>query len=1112
MREKIKIFAQIAIWMTLSACGLFFMLYFWAVILRPELRKNPVVYSEKQIAEIEKLRDVSFDPDNVPIVYREVDYSEGRSAEWHPEGEPPILAELVKEGKLPPVEERVGEEPLVLEGVEGSGVYGGTWYRLENVEKGPGGQMDWRLSGTSLVRWSPLGYPIVPHVAKGWEVSTDFKEWTFFLRKGMKWSDGHPFTTDDIVYFWQDHCDVVYPGTKPEWQMIDGRRAVIEQIDSHTIKFVFHASNAFFLERLASAWQGYYAPRHYLKQYHPEAGNDALIEASMKSRNIPTRRQLYLSLTSNNYNGYYNVDHPRIWPWIYRTYRASAPQEFVRNPYYWAVDTEGNQLPYIDRIHFDVVNQQLVPLAASSGDVTMQARHLRFDQYTLLMSQRETRGYEIYHWFPSDRSVWTLWPNLNRVSETNNPASEMKGELLNEKTFRQALSLAIDRRQIIDAEYHGVGEPSQAAPGYESVFHHKDLMKSFVEYDPERANRLLDELGIAQRDSEGYRKFRDGTRMVWFMDYTELTGQGPAQFIVEDWARVGIRAIYRERASRLYHNEKQALKHDFTVMGSSTEFLPLMQARSFVPVNREAHFAIGFATWYLNGGLDGDDQATSNPGSIEPPLGHPLRRAMEAYEAALRAPTKEQQRDIFKEVLDIATDNVWSISISTSPPQLAVVKNGVRNVPRNAVSGYYYATPANAGLETYYIENENLKKDAGRRDQLKKAMLEPESMSSNGFAKNRDISAGGDRKLGKLIRSLVFGIICLILVLAGIFHPYIGRRLLFMIPTLMIISGIAFTIIQLPPGDFIDSRILALQMSGEEANLQEIEELREVFYLNEPMIERYARWLGLYWFASYESGDTGLLQGNLGRSMELNRPVNDIVGERIILTLFISLGTILLTWVIALPIGTYSAVKQYTTGDYFFTFLGFFGMCVPNFLLAIILMYLGSQYLGINPTGLYSPEYAAQPDWTWAKATDLLKHIWVPIVVLGIGGTATMMRVMRGNLLDELKKPYVTTARAKGVRPFKLLIKYPLRLALNPFVSSIGSLFPQLVSGGAIVALVMSLPTVGPLMLQALLAEDMYLAGSMLMVLSLLGVMGTLVSDLLLLWLDPRIRMDGDKR
>jgi len=305
---------------------------------------------------------------------------------------------------------------------------------------------------------------------------------------------------------------------------------------------------------------------------------------------------------------------------------------------------------------------------------------------------------------------------------------------------------------------------------------------------------------------------------------------------------------------------------------------------------------------------------------------------------------------------------------------------------------------------------------------------------------------------------------------------------------------------------------MMLEEQGDTSSLQQIKDLREMFWLDRPLAVRYVKWMGLAWFFTWDSRDKGLLQGDLGRSMVGGQPVNERVGDRIQLTLFISMCTILFTWCAAIPIGILSAVRQYSLWDYVFTFIGFIGMCIPPFLLALIISYLCKVLFGFTVTGLFSSEYGSQPQWDWPKFIDLLKHIWMPIVVLGIGGTAGMIRIMRGNLLDELKKPYVLTARAKGVRPLKMLLKYPVRLALNPFISGIGNLFPKLISGGAIVAMVLSLPTVGPLMLEALRMEDMYLAGSMLMVLSLLGVLGTLISDLLLLWLDPRIRFEGTRR
>jgi ABC-type dipeptide/oligopeptide/nickel transport system permease component len=437
-----------------------------------------------------------------------------------------------------------------------------------------------------------------------------------------------------------------------------------------------------------------------------------------------------------------------------------------------------------------------------------------------------------------------------------------------------------------------------------------------------------------------------------------------------------------------------------------------------------------------------------------------------------------------------------------------VVKDGFRNVPRKAIHTYVMMSPANAGIETYYHEKPY--DSPGAIAQIKAAILKPTLPPDAPATEGVETQSG--LELGSVIRSMLIGIVVLLLVLTAVRHPYIGRRLLIMIPTLLIISVVTFFIIQLPPGDFLTVRILELQLEGNDQAEEEIAELEKLFSLQDPVVYQYARWAGLIWFLSFDEKDEGLLQGHMGRSMEDRRAVNDIVGDRILLTFLISLGTILFTWALAIPIGIYSAVRQYSLGDYILTFIGFIGMCVPGFLLALLLIFASSEWFGIRITGLFSSQYGAQPEWTWGKVVDLLQHIWVPVVVLGVGGTASMIRIMRANLLDELKKPYVVTARAKGVRPMRLLFKYPVRMALNPFVSGIGSLFPQLVSGGAIVGIVMSLPTVGPLMLSSLMSEDMFLAGSMLMVLSMLGVLGTLASDLLLLWIDPRIRFGGGER
>ncbi len=322
------------------------------------------------------------------------------------------------------------------------------------------------------------------------------------------------------------------------------------------------------------------------------------------------------------------------------------------------------------------------------------------------------------------------------------------------------------------------------------------------------------------------------------------------------------------------------------------------------------------------------------------------------------------------------------------------------------------------------------------------------------------------------------------------------RRLFWMLPTLLVISIISFAIIQLPPGDYLTAYIAALAETGETVDEEKIAALRIRYALDEPVHIQYITWM------------VGMFRGDLGMSFEWNRPVGELIGERILLTTIISIATLLLTWAIAIPIGIYSAVRQYSIGDYAFTLIGFVGLATPNFLLALVCMYIGYSAFDISAGGLFSPAYQ-NAQWSAARLLDLMYHLWIPVIVIGTAGTAGMIRVMRGNLLDELRKQYVMTARAKGVHRIRLILRYPVRVALNPMISTIGWVLPSIVSGATITAVVLGLPTTGPLLLRALMNQDMYLAGSMVMMLSLLTVIGTLISDLLLLWLDPRIRYDA---
>ncbi|MCB9150578.1 MAG: ABC transporter permease [Caldilineaceae bacterium] len=325
---------------------------------------------------------------------------------------------------------------------------------------------------------------------------------------------------------------------------------------------------------------------------------------------------------------------------------------------------------------------------------------------------------------------------------------------------------------------------------------------------------------------------------------------------------------------------------------------------------------------------------------------------------------------------------------------------------------------------------------------------------------------------------------------------FILRRVLYMIPTLIVISFLSFVIIQAPPGDFLTSYAAQLRAQGDEVDEARLEALRVRYGLGEPFYKQYWKWI---------SGI--LLRNDWGQSMEWQKPVKDLIWERLALTAALSLSSLFVSWFIAIPIGVYSATHQYSWLDYLMTFFSFVGLGTPGFLLALIIMYLAQSQLGMNVGGLFSNEYMLAP-WSLAKFVDMLKHIWIPMVILAFGSTAGNIRITRANLLDELNKPYVETARAKGLRENRLIWKYPVRVALNPFFSTVGWSLASLISGTTLVALVLSLQTTGPMLLRALTSQDMYLAGSFILLLSTLTVVGTLISDIALAIADPRIRVN----
>ncbi len=329
------------------------------------------------------------------------------------------------------------------------------------------------------------------------------------------------------------------------------------------------------------------------------------------------------------------------------------------------------------------------------------------------------------------------------------------------------------------------------------------------------------------------------------------------------------------------------------------------------------------------------------------------------------------------------------------------------------------------------------------------------------------------------------------------------HRMLLMIPTLLVISLLLFMVIMLPPGDFLSNKIMELKASGEASSIAQLEFYRQEFDLDKPFLVQFGIWLGLW---PGHHGFSGLLQGNWGWSFVYERPVSEVVGETVLLTTLLNFAVVLFIYAVSFPLGLYAATRPYSWGDYGLSLVGYLGLALPNFLLGLVLLYYFNKWFGVSIGGMMNPDYLDQP-WSWAKIQSVLSHLAVPVIVIGTAGTAEMIRRLRANLMDELQKPYVRTARAKGLSETRVLVKYPLRMALSPFIADIGNLLPRLVSGSVIVSVVLSLPTIGPVLLTALMQQDQYLAGFILLFVAILTIVGMTLSDLLLAWVDPRIRM-----
>ena len=606
-------------------------------------------------------------------------------AEWPPEkgrvfAEAPMLAARVQAGQLPPVSERLPENPLVIVPPEQIGPYGGTWTRFGNGPQDVG-ILEARLAYDGLVRWDAISREVLPNLAVRWDVEDGGREYTFYLRKGVRWSDGHPFTAEDIL-FWYHHVLLnkeLTPVVPRDFQR-GGEVMAVEMVDLHAVRFRFKEPHGLFLYALASG-RGYEMARdaaHYLKRFHPDFVPIDSLEAMARASGLDLWSRVYTDRRE-----WRNPDMPRLWPWVMTQPPPAQPIVLTRNPYYWKVDPDGNQLPYIDRMTFDIFDTETINFKAINGEIGMQARHLLFTNYPLFMENRRRGGYRVLHWVAGQGGELVLLPNLNH----KDPALR---KLMNDRRFRQALSLAIDREELNQVGYFGVGTPRQMAPPKTSAFYSPEYESAFVDFNPDEANRLLDELGLDRRDAQGRRLLPGGRPLSLTLEVA--TGSALLGLVIDHWTRVGVHTEIKDLARPLWYQRARAMLHDITVWSGSDEQIPLLDPRWFFPPDANAYHAPGYGLWYSTDGRAGE----------EPP--EEIKACMALFRQIENETDPAEQIRLFREIMDLNREHLWAIGLIGDVPSIFVVQNRFRNVPDVAVTGWSFRTPGNTAVECYAIE------------------------------------------------------------------------------------------------------------------------------------------------------------------------------------------------------------------------------------------------------------------------------------------------------------------------------------------------------------------------------------------------------------------------
>jgi len=594
--------------------------------------------------------------------------------------EAPQLTELVKQGKLPPVEKRLPDEPAVVEPIEEIGQYGGT---LQGPHHGESPQYT-RITYEPLVRWNLDTNKVIPNVAKSWKISNGGKIITFYLRKGMKWSDGEPFTADDVLFWYEDiilNKDIT--PVFPYWLLAGGKPGKVEKVDTYTVRFVFEVPYTFLLQRIASG-QDCYAPKHYLKKFHPKYTSMDEIMKQAKEESFDAWYKLFYAKATR----WQNKDLPVVTAWKVVTPLSDPVFTAERNPYYWKIDPAGNQLPYIDKVVWTLVpNREVRIMKYINGEASIGYYGTFESDYTVVMENQQKGGYRVLKWIPALTNVGTLFINQN----VKDPVLK---KLFTNVQFRRAISIAINREEIAQLIYFGNATPRQVSVFKGSPYYEERFEKSYTEYDPKRANQLLDQLGLNKRDKDGYRIGPDGKTLEILIEV--LPGIGPepdiAEMIKGYLKNVGLKVSIKTQETSLWVTRAIAGEHQIGLYAASGAYYPLIDNVWFFPVSGYCYWAPLYGIWYSSGGKSGE----------EPPA--EIKQLLKLYDQAVLAVGEKERTLLVKRALDIYSKNLWTIGIVAPNTRLVIVKNELRNVPEVTVHENVNFCPGHTNPEQWFFK------------------------------------------------------------------------------------------------------------------------------------------------------------------------------------------------------------------------------------------------------------------------------------------------------------------------------------------------------------------------------------------------------------------------